>query len=319
MSFIYDIFSYPFGWILSLLYHVCNNNYAVALIAFTILAKLILLPSAISTQKNQGKSLRVRAKVEKIKKKYAGDQAKIQEELQAFYQKEGYGTMTAGCGTLLIQFPIIMGLYGAIYKPLSYIIRLDSDVVKQLTDAATKFATGGGKSNSRLLEMSVLSHADELREALPKLPAKVFEDIANFDFTAFGYDLGAIPLEIAKTEKIYVIVPIVAFATAMLNSIYSFIKAKKTNNDATNNATMGCMLLFMPFMSLWLAFQFPVGIGFYWALNSLFSFIQMFILQNIYEPKKVIARMMVDETLVRRSKEKSVKENVGLIKKPEEN
>ena len=74
------------------------------------------------------------------------------------------------------------------------------------------------------------------------------------------------------------------------------------------------MLIFMPFMSLWLAFQFPVGIGVYWAANSLLGLIQMIILNKVYEPKRVIAKMMVDETNVRRSKEESVKMNTQLLK-----
>ena len=313
MSFIYDVLSYPFGWILSLLYNIFNDNYAIALIMFTFLAKLILLPSSISTQKSQAKNLRTRAKLEKIRKKYAGDQARLNEELQTFYQKEGYGSMTAGCGTLLIQFPIIMGLYGAIYKPLSYIIRLDSDTVSTLTNAVTKL--GIETKNVRLQEMAVLSHVDEIKAILPNVSQEVFDKIANFNFTAFGYDLGAIPLEVGKTEKAYVIVPIVAFLAAMLNSIYSFIKTKNQNPDAANNATMGCMLLFMPFMSLWLAFQFPVGIGVYWALNSILSFIQIVVLNKIYEPSKVIAKMMVNETNDRRSKEFSKKKELELLSK----
>lgn len=312
---LYDIFSYPFGFILSLLYNIFNENYAAALIVFTILAKLILLPGSISTQKNQAKTLRTKAKLDKIRKKYAGDQVKLNEELQAFYQREGYGSMTAGCGNLLIQFPIIIGLYGAIYKPLSYIIRLDNETVKELTAAAADIAKRNGSNSGRILEMTVLSNVEELRSKLTDLPASVFDRISEFDFTAFGYDLGTIPENAANAgDRSYMVVPVAAFLFAMLNSLYSFIRTKKSNQDGANNATMGCMLIFMPFMSLWLAFQFPVGIGVYWAANSLLGLIQMIILNKVYEPKRVIAKMMVDETNVRRSKEESVKMNTQLLK-----
>ena len=311
MDKFYDIISYPFGLVLSFLYNLLNDNYLLALVVFTILAKLILLPGSIKTQKMQATTLRTRSKIEKIRKKYANDQMKMNEEIQAFYEKEGYGSMTAGCGTLLIQFPIIMGLYGAIYKPLSYIIRLDTGIVKSLTDGVKQFASSATANNTRLLEMSVLSNVDKLEAVVKDVPAEVFEQIRNFDFTAFGYDLGAVPIEVKGS---YIVVPIVAFLGAMLNSIYSFVKSKKTNPEAANNPTMGCMLLFMPFMSLWLAFQFPVGIGVYWILNSVLGFLQIVILNHVYEPKKVISRMMVEETNVRRSKEKLVKDNVELLK-----
>lgn len=307
---LYDILSYPFGLVLSVLYNLLNDNYALALIVFTILAKLLLLPSSIKTQKNQAKSLRTRSKIEKIRKKYAGDQARINAELQAFYEKEGYGSMTAGCGTLLIQFPIIIGLYGAIYKPLSYIIRLDSATVKSLTDGLAELSvkTNG---NSRMFEMNVLSHIDELEKVVTDVPAEVFESLRDFDFTAFGYDLGATPMDMGG---IYMFVPLASFLFAAINSLYSMIRSKKSSNDPSNNASMGCMFVMLPFMSLWLAYQFPVGVGVYWALNSLLGLIQMVTLNYLYEPKKVISRMMVEETNERRSKEKNIKENMLLLK-----
>ena len=310
MNFIYDIFSYPFGWLLWLLYQVFGHNYALSLIAFTLLAKLIILPSSISTQKNQAKTLRTRSKIEKIRQKYAGDQAKINEELQAFYEKEGYGSMTAGCGTLLIQFPIIIGLYGAIYKPLSYILRLDKATVETLTNAAANFQTN--TKNIRLNEILVLSHTDELKAQLPDIPDKVWDLIVNFDFTAFGFDLGTTPSTYGW-KSMYALVPLAAFLSAMITSVYSLIKTKKSTPDAANTASMGCMMLFMPFMSLWLAYTFPIGIGVYWAINSLLSFFQMLILNKVYEPKRVIAKMMVEETNVRRAKEESVKLNTELM------
>lgn len=307
---IYDILSYPFGLVLSVLYSLLNDNYALALIVFTILAKLLLLPSSIKTQKNQAKTLRTRSKIEKIRKKYAGDQAKMNAELQAFYEKEGYGSMTAGCGTLLIQFPIIIGLYGAIYKPLSYIIRLDSATVKALTDGLAELSTKVN-GNTRMLEMNVLPHIDELQKIVTDVPAEVFDQLRSFDFTAFGYDLGATPMDMGG---VYMYVPLLSFLFSMINSIYSMVRTKKSNNDPANNASMGCMFIFLPFMSLWLAYQFPVGVGIYWALNSLLGLIQMVTLNYMYEPKKVISKMMVEETNQRRSKEKNIKENILLLK-----
>ena len=111
---IYNIFSYPFGWLINLLYNLNGKNYLVAVIALAVIVKLVLLPSSISQQKNQVKSKRMQARVNRIREKYKDDQQKMNEEVQAFYKKEGYGSMSMGCGTLLIQFPIIMGLYGAI-------------------------------------------------------------------------------------------------------------------------------------------------------------------------------------------------------------
>lgn len=74
-----------------------------------------------------------------------------------------------------------------------------------------------------------------------------------------------------------------------------------------NAQMMGCMMLMMPLMSLWFSFQFPAGMGMYWILSNLIAFVQTLILGHIYSPRKTIARLMVDETIEKRSYEKARK------------
>jgi YidC/Oxa1 family membrane protein insertase len=68
---------------------------------------------------------------------------------------------------------------------------------------------------------------------------------------------------------------------------------------------MGCMMFTMPLMSGFIAWGFPVGMGMYWILSSLVAFVQTLVLGHIYSPRKTIARDMVDETVYRRSYEKT--------------
>jgi YidC/Oxa1 family membrane protein insertase len=81
------------------------------------------------------------------------------------------------------------------------------------------------------------------------------------------------------------------------------------------NPTMGCMTFMSPMMSLWFTFMFPAGVGFYWIISNILSFIQQVILTNVYSPKKVLAQQMVDETVVRRSKENNTKMRIDIEKK----
>ncbi|MDR0314555.1 MAG: YidC/Oxa1 family membrane protein insertase, partial [Oscillospiraceae bacterium] len=295
--------------ILGFLYQVFNNNYAIALVLFTIIAKLILLPSSIGQQKRQAESTRTRAKIAKIKKKFAGDQKKMNEELSTFYQKEGYSSMFGGCGSLFLQFPIIIGLYGSIYRPISYILRIPGKTVGLITSTADKLGLFENVQNSRLYEIEALSKVDKIQQALPQVDSKIFESMRDFDFTILGLPLGSYP----RDKTVYMAVPVAAFLSAMIMAIYTFFKQKKRNTEAANNMTMGCMMLFTPLLSLWLAYTFPIGIGIYWALNSLLSFVQMLILDYTHKPEKVIARQMVKETAQRRSKEKSLRENNLLL------
>lgn len=319
MNGFYDIISWPFGQVLYLFYDLLNNNYAIALITFTIVAKFVLLPMAISQQKSQAKSMRSRSKLEKLRKKYGDDQQKLNEELQAFYKKEGYGSMTGGCGLLLVQFPIIIGLYGAIYKPLSYILRIPNDIVEKLTTDVTTLQTSS-TSMGRQGEILVLSHIDDLQKMNPTISSDIFDKMRDFDFTAFGLDMAISPQQAyAAGNKYYIFVALASFLTAFLSALYSYLRQKKLNvgGDQSANASLGCMTIFMPLMSLWLAYQFPVGIGIYWALNSLLSFVQTLALNKIYSPGKVIAKIMVEETVQRRNREEAVKVNTELMNRNE--
>ena len=144
MTGLYDALAVPFGWVLHLFY-IIFDNYLVSLFILTLLVKLLLLPSSISQQKNSAKQARLQPKINRIRQKYSNGgqptremQMKIQEETQALYQKEGFSPMSGGCLPLLIQFPIMIGLYGVVYTPLSKVLNIGTDLVNKAVEALTK-------------------------------------------------------------------------------------------------------------------------------------------------------------------------------------
>ena len=94
-----------------------------------------------------------------------------------------------------------------------------------------------------------------------------------------------------------------------------YIRQRKQNPDMAKNPAMGCMTFMSPLMSLAFTFMFPAGVGVYWIISNIFAFIQQVALAALYSPKKVIAQQMVDETVVRRSKENNTKRRVEIEKK----
>ena len=102
------ILGIPLGWILHFCYSLVQN-YGLALVMFTVLARLILLPLSIKQQKGMVKMAMFRPKMEEIQKKYAKNPQKMNEELTNLYAREGYNPMS-GCLPTLIQFPILFGL-----------------------------------------------------------------------------------------------------------------------------------------------------------------------------------------------------------------
>ena len=89
----------------------------------------------------------------------------------------------------------------------------------------------------------------------------------------------------------------------MIMTVYSQIRSKKLNPDAPSMAGMNIMLYIMPIFSVWIAFSFPSGIGFYWTMSSLFSFIQSIILYNVYTPEYV-AKLVEKDKEKRKNKKR---------------
>ncbi len=310
MKFI-DYVYLPFAWILEQFYNL-SNNYIVALFFFAIVFKLILLPSSISQQKSSAKMQRIQPKVRRIQARYAGDQRKIQEETQALYQREGYNPMGAqGCLPLLIQFPIIILLYNIIYQPLKYVLRIDPKELDALTKAVEKIVE---IKNDRQIEMTIMDHFSELSGVVSAESATKIEEFIE-NFSAFGMTLTTNPsFDAIKNwstsetgAKLLVLIPVLSGVTSLLTSIITQARQKKENPEMAKNPSMGCMTYGMPLMSVWFAFQFPAGIGVYWIFQNILSAIQTLVLHKVYRKEKIMAKELVYETVMRRSKENNAK------------
>lgn len=307
MSFI-DYIITPFAWLLRAFYNL-GGNYVLALFLFAIVFKIVLLPSSISQQKGMAKQQRLQPKVRRIQAKFAGDQKKIQEETQALYQREGYNPMNAGCLPMLIQLPIIYILYEVIYNPLKYVLRIDSGILDALKAAAQ--ALSEKTISPRLLEQSVIKNFDQIKHVVTN--TDVLNKIEQFidKFTLFGISLGEQPdfstfknwATSDKGAKLLLLIPLVSGLTSLLTGIITYVRQKRTNPEMAKNPTSGCMTFMMPLMSVYFTFLFPAGIGLYWIFQNILSAIQMVILNHTFSNEKVMARMMVSETIQRRSKE----------------
>lgn len=299
----YAVLGIPFGYVLRGIFYVVNN-YTISLILFTLFARILMIPTTIAQQKSSVKTQRIQPKLRRINEKYKGDNKKIQDETQALYQREGYNPMGGmGCMPLLLQLPIIYGLIGVIYHPLKFVLRIPTEVINSLTSLLQT----NGKANQNLFELEVIKQIQSGNPDFVSAAGKYFEDIKNFPFDVFGISLGEVPR--TADNKLVWIVPALSFLAALASGIFSMIKSKKQNPAAAGNAaTMGCMALGMPLFSFFFASGFPIGIGIYWTASSLFAFITSLITSYTHSPQKLIARDMVDETVVRRSKENYLKQ-----------
>lgn len=335
MQAINNAVAIPFGWVLSFLYSNINN-YLISLFILVLIVRLILLPSSISQQKGSAKQLRLQPKVNRIRQRYTNGnpnpsrevQMKIQQETQELYQREGFSATSAGCLPLLIQFPVMIGLYGVVYTPLSKVLAIKTDVVNALASLLSIEVTQNTSNKMEILLLDQLGSMDmtSLTNLINKAAANAnvaISDAANYakeiitlkgQFNFLGIDLTQQPT--VKEFNSLWLIPIAAFVTAMLTSVVMYLRQRKTNPEMAKNPSMGCMTFMSPLMSLWFAFMFPAGVGIYWVMSNIVSFIQTLVLNYFYSPQKVTAKLMVTETVERRSREQNVKK---LLKYKEEN
>ena len=303
-DFLYDLCGKPFGWIMRLIYDLVDN-YALAILLFTIFTKLILFPISYKQQKNSAKMQRFNPKLEKLRKKYKDDPKKMQEEQMKLYQEENINP-GASCLPMFLQFFILFGILDVVYKPLSFILKMKDSVISSAFEIVRNVNPELAKQGTSLRrELAILSaqHSDAsaFQSVLgDNLSAKMTEFYDKFNL--FGINLGEVPSwhpDVWNATAIGLfLIPVLSGVLQLALTIYMQIYQKKKNPGMPNMGCMNIMLYAMPIFSVWFAFQVPAGVGFYWVCSSFFSLIQSVGL-NCYFTKERIEAICEKERMPR--------------------
>jgi len=108
-SFLTKPVSYAINW-----FYGYAGNFGLAIIAFTILMRLILFPLAHASFKSMAKMKKLQPDMQRLKETYPNDRQKMQQELMALYKREGANPV-AGCLPILVQIPIFFSLYKVLF------------------------------------------------------------------------------------------------------------------------------------------------------------------------------------------------------------
>ena len=112
------IIAKPLGMLLGLLYGLIGN-YGICIIIFTVIVKVCLYPLYIKQIKSTAKMSDLQPKMKEIQTRYANDQETMNIKMQELYKEEKFNPM-GGCLPMLIQMPIIMGLFALLRNPMRY-------------------------------------------------------------------------------------------------------------------------------------------------------------------------------------------------------
>jgi len=283
---LFDLLNIPFGYVISFAYYL-TSNYAIALLVFAIIVKVVLFTFGIKQQKNMQKQSKLRPKEELIRKKYAGRTDKVttmkmNEEMQKLYQEEHFNPLS-GCLPLLIQLPILFSLYNIVREPLTYIAHYSSEMLEAIKNQAVIWADAGGRAIN-----GAYAEIDYIREI--NLNPSSFEPI----FEKFGESFDSIPdlnlfgglINLGDTASLsniswIIIIPILTFITAFFGQK---ITRKYTYQSpaAQGQGSGKTMNIMMPLFSVYISFIVPSALALYWIYQNILSPIQQIILAKLY-------------------------------------
>ena len=153
----------PFAWLLRALYEL-TSSYGWALVLFTVVIKLIMLPFQMKSKKSMMRMSRFQPMIKEIQTRYKNNQVKMNEELQKLYAEEGVNPMN-GCLWSFLPFPILLALYSIIRQPITRFMLLTNDAMQSVIDAVS--AAGFDISTIALLKDGAVTVKDGLTQLQP--------------------------------------------------------------------------------------------------------------------------------------------------------
>lgn len=307
LSFIASVFGYAMSFIYGLV-----QNYGIAIILFTVLVKILLLPLTIKQQKSMEKMQELQPLYQELQRKYGNDQQRLSLEYQKLLKEKNMNMMSgmgcSGCLLQLIQFPIILGLFYMMVSPLTYILKLPQEEIDQYKQNlnsyyASQIIESRQNSGETLTEAEIaeINSGDYLQNSrYHELVIAKQEKLFNMQF--LGINLGDIANENRGNFLLYII-PVLCMGITFISlrmSSKTLDEAKKKENIKANNDEKGMttaneempmpdmrvMNTMMPIMTGYIAFIAPQGLGLYWTTNSLLQLIQMRVLKKMKDKKK---------------------------------
>ncbi|MBR0466215.1 MAG: membrane protein insertase YidC [Clostridia bacterium] len=328
MSRIFDIINIPLGYVMRFLAQLFGGNFALSVFVFTLLIDVILIPLSIKSQKSTVAQLRIKPKLDELKKRYGDDKQKFAQAQQELYQKENV-SMAGGCLPMLVRLLLLFAIYSLILSPLTYMSGASKTKVNNVSSAISSgletlkeededryneiikeynwTSTKGTVSNQLGLIKFVRDDTGIVKEILgEKKYAKIEDDYeylrkkdkeSNINYTLFTDKINLIEkpnfsMDIFHNFELNWLLPIGAFLSQMLMSL---IQSRITKINTPEAPSMMGLTLFMPLISLFIGFTFPGGVCFYWICSSLIGgAIQVFV-QLFYGPQRLLARERAKE------------------------
>lgn len=282
-----------FGYLLNFLYNTFNN-YGIAIIVFSVILRIILIPVTIFQQKSMKKSAELQEKMKEIQKKYKNNPEKLNQETMNLYKTEKVNPLS-GCLSSILQIIIILSVFWLVSKPLTYMKKVPQDTINNYVTEIKE----AGSSTSAYQEIDVIKQKGQQDENVN----------INLDF--FGIDLSMVPNANMKDLKVYII-PVLYVLTSFLSMKLTNKQVKtkkketlaiaeksqdskenieKEEKDPAEEAAESMELMsnsmnyMFPIMAISISFVTPLGLALYWLVSNVLIMIERVIIDKVFDKK----------------------------------
>ena len=290
----FNFFANIFGYILEWIY-LLVKNYGLAIIIFSVLVKIVMLPISIRQQKTMKKNEKIQKELKILQIKHKGNPERLNQKTMELYKRENVNPF-GGCFTIIIQFILLISMFYLVKSPLTYMQKIDNNVIENEI-VEIKKVNGEESISKGYPEMSVIKYLKQNNDTENQM-------YINMDF--LGLDLSKVPQENFGDWKVFVI-PVLYVISSILSirlttNMTSKKKEKKEKNEEKallteeNKAEMDqeemaaqmnkSMSLMMPILSVSVSLIAPLGLALYWLINNIIMMIERLMLNKLFSKEE---------------------------------
>lgn len=301
----FQFFANIFGYLLNFINNLVGN-YGLAIILFTVVIKLIMLPISMKQQKSMKKNAKIQKEIKVLQFKYKKDPEKLNKEMMELYKKENMSPFS-GCFTAIIQFILLISIFNMVRLPLTYITKVSNDDINNYVNVMKE----NNVQVSQYYEIDIIREKQKLQELLPE--DQILKNI-NFNMQFLGLDLGKIPQQNLKDWTVYIIPLLYILSTYISMKLTNTMQKKddekyenkdviditdkqdnqnmpdekidkkeqeKDDMEATMKQYNSMMAWMMPILAVSVSLAAPLGLALYWLVNNILMIVERLVLDKI--------------------------------------
>lgn len=267
-----SFFANIFGYVLNIFYEFIGN-YGFAIILFSIVLKLIMLPISIKQQKTMEKSAKIQEKMRILQDKYKNNPEKLNQETIELYKNEKMSPFS-GCFSAIAQILILFAVFYLVRSPLTYMKKVEPELINQYT---TEIQQAEDNKNTTYPEIAIIKQKGGEDERV----------YINMEF--LGLDLSSVPTQALNDWRVYIIPGLYVLTSFISMRMTTSMQTKRQDENNKNAETNELdavaqanksMSYIMPIMSVSIAIIAPLGLALYWLISNLLMIVERLILNK---------------------------------------